>query len=335
MAASDKQSSTYSRVKEIDTLHFTGGIRGRRVEAGWQIGPMGPDGALGNLAPVSEKDVRSAARALGVHVFGADEELLCDPFLRTRIWRPFVELPSNPGLPTDTWASIGHHALQAGDEPYANLARNLAECLRAADVRLRDLSDGYEAQLLSALHAETKTGIRFDNLPLKDLYLAIHSLVAEMGAARDYLAAIVGMHLGAPAKYESLARLIPWLEADARQSERATPMALALLEGLDEASGDAWLSRLTAYRNLFLHRGPMGTGGIENGPHLVESTSAYGLVRTFRMPLPRNGDEEMERDALEEFVALHRVLFHLAARLASMARYAMTPRVVTRADLAD
>ena len=334
MAPSDKQSFTYSRVKEIDTLHFTGGLRGRRSEAGWRIGPMGPNGALGDLAPVSEKDVRAAASALGVHVFGADEELLCDPFLRTRIWRPFVGLPTDPGLPTETWASIGHHALEANDALYANLARNLAECLRAADVRLRDLSDGYEAQLLSALHSETKTGIRFDNLPLKDLYLAIHSLVAEMGAARDYLSAIVGIHLGAPEKYDSLARLTAWLEADARQSERATPMAVALLEGVGEAGGNPWLSRLTAYRNLFLHRGPMGTGSIKDGPHLVESVSAYGLVRTFRMPLPRNGDER-ERDALEEFVTLHRALFHLAAGIASMARYAMTPRVVTHADLAE
>lgn len=335
MATSDKPSFTYSRIKEIDTLHFTGGLRGRRVEAGWRIGPMGPNGALGDLAPVLESDVRATASALGVHVFGADEELLCDPFLRTRIWRPFVDLPTVPGLPTETWASIGHHAQHAGDDPYANLARNLAGCLRAADVRLRDLSDGYETQLLSALHREAKTGARFDNLPLKDLHLAIHSLVAEMGAARDYLSAIVGMHLGAPAKYESLARLTPWLEADARQSERATPMAIALLEGLDEAGGDAWLSRLTAYRNLFLHRGPMGAGDIKDGPYLVESLSAYGLVRTFKMPLPRNGNEETERDALEEFVALHRALFHLASRLASMARYPMTPQVVTRADLAD
>lgn len=335
MATSDRSGFTYSRVREVDTLHFTGGIRGRRAEAGWRIGPIGPNGALGDLAPVPERDIKAAASALGIHVFGADEELLCDPYLRTRIWRPFVGLPSDPGLPTETWASIGHHASEAGDETYANLARNVAECLRAADIRLRDLSDGYESQLLSALNAETQSGVRFDNLPLKDLHLAIHSLVAEMGAARDYLAAIVGMHLGAPEKYNSLAWLLPWLKAKAREAECATPIAVTLLEGVDDSSGDAWLSRLSAYRNLFLHRGPMGSRDIKQGPHLVELASVHGLIRTFKMPLPRNADCEPERDALEEFVALHRALFDLAARLASMARYGMTPRIVTRADVAE
>ncbi|MGV9008069.1 hypothetical protein [Brevundimonas sp.] len=331
----DKPDFTYSRIKEIDILHFTGGIRGRRVEGGWGIGPMGPNGALGSLAPVSEGDVGAAASALGIKVFGADEELLCDPYLRTRIWRPFVGLPHYLGLPTETWASIGHHALEASDELYANLARNVAECLRASDVRLRDLSDEYESQLLSALHSQTEAGVRFDNLPLKDLFLAIHSLVAEMGAARDYLASIVGLHLGAPAKCDSLARLKAWLDADARQVERVAPMAAALLEGVSGESGDPWLNRLTAYRNLFLHRGPMGTSGIEDGPHLVEFIGAYGLIRTFRVPLPRNVAVEVERDALEEFADLHRALFHLASHLASMARYATTPQAVTFADLAD
>jgi hypothetical protein len=318
----------YGRVQTVDTLHFTGGLRGVRAEGGWRLGPFLRDDRLAELGPVREVDIKATAVELKVHIFGADEAVQLEPHLISRIWRPLVGLEARGKLPADTWANIAHRASEAGDEVYAQLARYLSVCLRASDIRLRDISDGYGTQLLAALAKRTEVGKRFANLPLADIHLAIHSFVAEMGAARDYLAAIVGRQLGAPASKDSLARLVDWLEADARKEQAATPVALALTKSWPEDAKDPWLRQLTAYRNLFLHRGPMGAQGMGSAPSLVAADSSFGEVRSLLLPIPRRDEAEDTIDALTEFVRLHRQMLHLAADLADHSPFPGTPRVV-------
>lgn len=323
---------TTHTIHSVDELHFTGGLRGRRRQGGWMIGPLVIDGAFVELGPVPEPEINRVASQLGVRVFGADEIILDDPHLPTRIWQPFVGLKPEPGLPTELWANIAHHALLAGDEGYASLARFTAVCLDAADIRLRDISDGYGAQLLSALHNGMQVGHPFENIPLADLHLAIHSLLAEMGAARDYLAALVGRQLGAPSNKDSLARVIDWLSADARAQEAAQPIARALLQGWTEPK-DPWLKQLTEYRNLFIHRGPIGARGFESAPRLKSFSSPHGEVRTLELPIPRQLAGAATVDALTQFIRLHWQLFHLAAELACLSPYPRTPMVVSSSDI--
>mgnify|MGYP000427481395 CR=1 FL=1 len=321
-----------STVQCVDELHFTGGLRGRRKSGEWTIGPLPKDGVAIEIGPFPESQITKVASELGVRAFGADEIILDDPHLLTRVWEPFVGLKPLPGLPTELWGNIAHHASRAGDENYATLARYITVCLRAADIRLRDISDGYGAQLLSALVNGTKVGHRFENIPLADLHLAIHSLVAEMGAARDYLAALVGHQLGAPSTKDSLARLIDWLSADARSEEAKDPAARLLMAGWNDET-DPWLKQLTGYRNLFLHRGPMGARGIESAPRLEAFASPYGEVRTLILPIPRSSESEHTVDALTQFVRLHWQMFRLAADLAGRASYPMHSVVVTSDDI--
>ncbi len=321
-------------VHMVDELHFTGGLRGRRNGPGWLIGPLLVEGRIVEMGPVPETRINGVAAELGVRVFGADETMLGDPYLPTRIWRPFVGLEATSGLPTELWGNIAHHAADAGDDDYSALARYVAVCLRASDIRLRDISDGYGAQLLSALASGAELGHPFENMPLADLHLAIHSFVAEMGAARDYLAAIVGRQLGAPASKDSLARLMDWLSADARKAEAAQPTALALSRGWADAE-DPWLKQLTDYRNLFLHRGPMGARGFESAPRLTATATRHGEVRTLVLPIPRRLGGPDTVDALTQFVRLHWQMFRLAADLAASASYVSTPTVITSADIID
>jgi len=321
-------------VQIVDELHFTGGLRGRRQGSGWLIGPLRVDGAFVEMGPVPETHISIVAAELRVRAFGADETLLGDPHLPTRIWRPFVGLEATSGLPTELWGNIAHHAAAAADEDYSALARYVSVCLRASDIRLRDISDGYGAQLLSALTNGAEVGHPFENIPLADLHLAIHSFVAEMGAARDYLAAIVGRQLGAPTSKDSLARLIDWLGADARRTAASQPAAVALTRGWADAE-DPWLKQLTDYRNLFLHRGPMGARGFESAPRLAASATRHGEVRTLVLPIPRRLEGPDTVDALTQFVRLHWQMFQLAADLAAVASYASTPIVITSADIVD
>lgn len=323
---------TRRTIRTIDELHFTGGLRGNRREGGWQIGPLLRDGNLVDMATVADEQIQAVAEDFGVRVFAADETTFEDPDLPIRIWRPFVGLDPDRELPTETWANIAHHAMDASDQEYSSFARYVAVCLRASNIRLRDISDGYGAQLRSALNNKTEIGHPFENIPLDNIYLAIHSFVAEMGAARDHLATIVGRQLGAPSNKDSLARLFDWLDADARREQAAHPAAKSLISGWTDQD-DPWLRQLTDYRNLFLHRVPMGARGFEAAPRLIARESRHGEIRTLALPIPRQLDYDEAVDALVQFIRLHWQLFHLAAELAGMSRYPATPRIITRKDL--
>lgn len=307
-----------------ETIHFPGGLRSESTEDGWIFGPVIRGADLVSLGPFPDEHIQPVLETLGLRPFGSDRTLLDDPHLPTRIWRPFVGPELEGNLPSETWASIGLHAENAGDSGYATLARYIAVCLRASDVRLRDLSDGYRAQLLSALRSRIPPGHAFDNLPLSDIHLAIHSLVAEMGSARDYLAAVIGRQIGAPPKKsDSLARLIDWLEKGPGRDHQDDPLVVEFLQGWRNAD-DPWLKQLTDYRNLFLHRGPMGARGFESAPRLAERDTAQGKLRTLDIPIPRYIDSEEMVDALMLFIRLHWLIFNLAAQVASRSPYPST-----------
>lgn len=321
-------------VQIVDEVHFSGGLRARRNKFGWMIGPMLVEGSIVEMGPVLEQDMNAVAKELQVRALGANETILGDPYLPTRIWEPFVGLKPTPGLPTELWSNIAHHAAQAGDQRYSSLARYTDSCLRAAGIRLRDISDGYNSQLLSALNRGIQVGHPFRNIPLNELNLAIHSFVAEMGAARDYLAAIVGRQLGAPESKDSLARLDGWLNSNTRSTELNKPAAQMLMQGWTDVT-DPWLKQLTEYRNLFLHREPMGARGVESAPRINSFKSVHGEVRTLILPIPQSLEGLGTVDALTQFFRLHWQMCHLAANLANVSPYPSTPRRITSTDIAS
>jgi hypothetical protein len=252
-------------------------------------------------------------------MFGADEIDVSDSELRIRRWQPFIRAQ---GLrPEQKWAGISYAALQHGDSAYSKLARNLSASLRAADIRLRDASDEYNRQLRAALKRDTKPGRRFQNIALTDLYLAFHSLLAEMASARDYFAAIAGRHIGASDDEDSLPRLMKWTDAASRQHLRTNPLVAPLAAGWEAGTQDRWLYDLGEYRNRFLHREPMSAGLGGGGAIISERICRHGQVRTLRVEIPAHSDSSDKIDALERFLYLYRRLLELVGRMADQARY--------------
>ncbi|MFC3532314.1 hypothetical protein ACFOLG_08960 [Vogesella facilis] len=321
MIATNFSSNT---VLGTDNLHFTGGIRGYRAEEGWRIGPIVHAGQPALLGPVPDTQVQTLAGLLGVRVFGADEILLDDPHLPSRIWRPLVGLPKGGVLPADSWGAIASAARTAGDNEYASLSKNLAVSLRAADIRLRDVSDEYHRQLRAAIFRGQTPSTWFKNIALSDLHLAIHSLLAEMAAARDYLASITARHLDAPKRIESLARLMDWVSAGSGIAHQSHPLVQPLVSAWHENAQDRWLFDLGEYRNQFLHREPLGAAGRSSALSLVERATSHGLLFTLCMELNTLSVDGQMRDALELFVQLHRKLLHLAHHAAQLAKYPTT-----------
>lgn len=324
---------SYGRMRSVEHIHLTGGLRARRLTGGWGVGPLGrSDGGRGEIATVPDRQLQAVAAQLGLRVFGVDETILGEPSLPMRIWRPLVGMGSR-SLPTETWSSIGHNASRAGDEEYAQLARYISICLVASDIRLRDLSDGYGSQFDAALERRQTVGHRWDNIATADLRLAVHSLVSEIASARDHLARIVGLHVGAPPSKNSLVWLLDWIGAASRRHLLSDPRIAVLRAGWVETSPDRWLHELSEYRNVFLHREPLGARGMEGALSLEIRPTPFGDVPRLQMPLP--GDEGGPAvDALERFVELHRKMTLMAADLADLARYPATLPVITSADLA-
>jgi hypothetical protein len=257
-------------------------------------------------------------------VFGADEISEHERLLPTRVWTPLLGMPRLDHQAADTWAWIASSARQKKDGPSATIAENISISLRAAGIRLRDASDEYHRQLAAALERGQKPSLRFRNIPMMELHLAFHSLLAELASARDYLAAFISRRVGAPEKIDALNRLIGWLEKPDGRSSKSDPAVMALLEGWDTAP-DPWLFDLGEYRNLFLHRQPLGTNEHARWLTLKEHQNAKGVFLLLQMLVPGGSKSFHTCDALVRFVELHAKMCRLAHSIASFSRHEAEP----------
>lgn len=261
-------------------------------------------------------------------MFGADEITISEPLLPARIWTPLIGSPGRP-QPANSWEAVAYNATSIADEAYASLARNLSMSLREAGIRLRDASDEYHRQLRAALARAQPVGRRFSNIPLSDLRLAFHSLLAAMGSARDYLAGIAGLHAGAPANVNGMARLIDWADKGANAAARSDPLLAAILAAWRPADGDRWLFDIGEYRNLFLHREPLGATDAARWMTLVERGTVHGPIRELQLLVPSSAGASTSIDALKRFVELSTRLCTFCNQALSHARYSDAPPHVT------
>lgn len=315
----------YGSVHTVDEIHFTGGIRGHRENIGWNIGPISSEGRLGHFGPVPDAHIRQVANDLGITLLGINEIVFSEQYLTSHIWHPMLSKQSNGFSAADAWGAISSQARIADDHYYADLARNVSVSLRAADIRLRNASDEYHRQLVAGLRRGAIVEKRFTNIALSDLHLAFHSLLAEMGAARDYLSAIVARHVNAPDKIDSLARLIAWVEKGGDPHLTNHPLLSPLLAGWSKNESNRWLFDLGEYRNTFLHREPFGVNGIETGVAIHVTETRLGPIHTLKLDIPIRRDANDKVEALNRFVQLYGHLLALAKQIGDNAKYLPTP----------
>jgi hypothetical protein len=311
----------YGTTQHRDFLHMTGGLRGLKTDGGWLVVPLPGELELRHIGPIPDAQFLQTCQQLGVSLFGGDEVSETDPLLPARVWTPLLGQPLLQHQPADTWAWIEHSARSAGDNTYAALAQNVSVSLRAGGIRLRDASDQYHLQLVAALSRKQKPG-RFQNVALRDLHLAFHSLLAELASTRDYLASVAGTHVGAPDNIDALNRLTSWLQKPAGQTALSDPLISALLKASDKSEPDPWLSDLTDYRNMFLHNEPLATNEHARWLSIVESATVHGNVMLIEMQIPFRRDLPNTCEALRRFVDLHARMCRLADFGAKHAKHA-------------
>lgn len=316
----------YGSVPVGNFLHATGGLRGVLRAAGWLVGPLPHDAAEeAEIGPVPDVQVKGVLRELGAQLFGGDEIAECDPLLPSRSWTPLLGAPWITHQPADTWGWIASAASAASDAGYAALAQSISVSLRAAGIRLRDASDEHHRQLVSAIARGQQPDLRFANAALAGLHLAFHSLLSEMGSARDYLATVAARRVGAPTNIEAASRLVGWAGKSAGRAAAADPLVGRILDAWDKGAPDPWLHDLGEYRNLFLHRQPLGAGEHSRWLRLVEHNGGHRRALLITMQIEcRPGVPDL-CDALTRFVGLYEKLCRLADFAATLAAYAPMP----------
>lgn len=316
-------------VQAITQLHLAGGLRAPMHSRGlWSLGPVLAEQTVKEFTPRPIRQINGIATEIGSTIFGGDDITGVGTPLLSRNWTPLDGPDRNWPQPADKWRAIEGNAADAGDGAYAELAGHIAFSLGAAGIRLRDASDRYNDQLMAAIAAKKKTGDRFGNLPLSDLQLAFHSVLSELASSRDYFAKMLAITFGAPIRIDSFARLKDWLDAPARASLCATPIVADMLCAYDSKSPDPWLFELTEYRNLFLHRKPIGQSGAD---YLQYHECHYQglIIPIINMPLGDDDPFAPKQDALLRFLRIYRLMTNLLNRGADSARYAATfPSIV-------
>ncbi|WP_321818202.1 MULTISPECIES: hypothetical protein [unclassified Paraburkholderia] len=316
-------NATYGKARTRAELHFTGGFRGFQQPEGWVIAPMLIDENLRAVGPFQLEEIRGIARELDVSILGINELSIMENQPEYQVWMDISALGEGQGpSAADLWSSISANARRASEADYADLASNIAASLRAADIRIRDASHQYHIQLIPALQRKQIAGRRFTNLAMADLFLAFHSLLVELCAARDYLAAIVARHLGAGANVDSMAKLDGWTKRTANADTKDDVLVRELMEDYKE---QRWLAELTEYRNRVLHREPMGAGGIKRGAMLVELNTRMGSVQKLYLAIPAAFDADRTVDALGHLSSLHQKMQSLAKRISMHALFPGKP----------
>lgn len=285
-----------------EEVHFSGGLKGAPTNLGWALFPVSDDKESDAIVFKTPEDhLAFAAKECGLRYLGACIKYVSGANSPSMdVWEFGPRDPQNGLGAADSWATIGHQAAKAGDTKYAEAASYVCANLKAAGLRLRDVSNGYHDQLNWALAEKRAPGTWFSNAALQDLYADFHSLASELSSARDHVAMIAAMHVGAPERIESLSRLEEWIEKPVNQSHAANPMVHALLDALGSKTAPGWLRSMGDLRNEMLHRIPMSANRSVAGLVIEQSQTSLGMVSKIRLaePLSETPLSEQQQDPL-------------------------------------
>lgn len=243
-------------------LHLTGGLQAHMAEKGFVIKPMLAENRVCMTGPFSLPQMAKIASNIGVTLLGIDQISDAKTPLPCRTWQPFRSSPRD--IPAaDLWSNISANADHLGEELASAIARRISFSFHAVGIRIRDASENFHRQLLAVTPTAKHEPQRFKNIQLFDIRLALHSILSELASARDYLAYWFARDLGAPDNVDALNRLKRWIDKNGGSSSLPAELS-EYLRAYDETSPDPWVEQITHFRNLHLHREPIGSGGVED-----------------------------------------------------------------------
>lgn len=267
-----------------ETLYFTGGLVALPVSRQELIlGPIQVTPKDAYIGPMSFHDACGVAAEVGSYLVGANHVHVGQSPERVEFWSPFPGVTGKSEKTADAWHGISFAAGEAGDEVTAELANYLSLSLQFAGLRMREVCRLHNEQLRWALALPRKPGGRFSNVAMFDLHLAIHSLVADLCAARDYLATLAAIGVNAKKGTDSFARLCSWLKKEANSKFRSDPFVDLLLTAAGTETEPGWLTELGEMRNRFMHRQPLAADHASTALLFRTTATKVGAMSTIQL----------------------------------------------------
>ncbi|RWR27260.1 hypothetical protein D2T31_17510 [Sinirhodobacter populi] len=304
-------------------IYFTGGFRAAKVaDDAWRIEPIFANDKPCAAGPLTKIQLQSLVKqnnfqAVAFHRFGWVDGAYHSS------WAPIIPNKTNHlEGPASLWSNIagniarprtkdffessksrtGEEIAKAIDDqhPVEALARYISLSLRSMDISVEQIAVHYHEQLVNRMASGRLDHTRSSNTLSQTLYAHVHSFFLHLGAARDYLGALVAYRIGLdPKKFDSMARLV----GELRYTNSPADPLLALLltsgnivvhpQSPNKFQVSGWMQEVTALRNELVHKRPYGSKYNERAGWVVTLQKEAGLFRYFR-PLEINGKAEKD-----------------------------------------
>lgn len=189
-------------------------------------------------------------------------------------------------------------SLLDADDDTERLAGSISLSLRNMDIALEQVTEFYNENLTGMMAQKNLSGNRVKSSLDDTLYAQVHSFFMHLGAARDYLGALIAVRIGRDANnFDSMAKLIKLV----RTTDFSSDALLTLLHvkgclqhkplTLDKVQAAGWLEDVTDLRNQFMHRRPYGAKFVEQMGYAKVIDENAGLYRYVRPILRPDGSE--------------------------------------------
>jgi len=341
-------------------IHCLGGFRAAKVEKDvWMVEPILEDGQPCRKGFLKKAELQALTHKSGLmpiafQNFGWSEGIYYSS------WSPLIPGRTNHLQgPSDLWSNVASNLARrrAGAElkdmkgttrekvaqllddrsEQEWLARSISFSLRSMDISVERIVEFYHEQLVNLMAAGRVNGQRSTNTQDQTLYAQVHSFFLHLGAARDYLGALIAVRIGMnPRKIDCMARLIDAL----RPRHAGSDAILTLLErrkcvepvptNPSRRQMSGWLKEATELRNQFIHRQPYGARHVEGFGHATAISPEMGIYRYVRPVLV---DNDSDRDILNVVVSHYRKVTELFQEAAEVSGGDISVLTLTDRDI--
>lgn len=295
-------------------VYCTGGFRGAKARDDyWAIEPIYENAEARVKGFLRNSQFRELIRLSGLRVVGFQSSSWFNGEWHSS-WRPMI--PGERNLvrsPAGIWGDIAKNIFLAsradqisainyiGQTKVATLlddrtveerlAQAISLSLRSLDHSVEQIAQHYNEQLVNRMYSGRVNGEKVSNTMDQELSAHVHAFFLQIGAARDYLAALIAHRLGMDAshgKIDTMNALIAKLRSE--HAGREPMLDLLIKRGwlvtstvsAEKWMASGWLKEITDLRNEIVHRRPYGSAYLERFGCAVAIDAGLGLFRFFR-----------------------------------------------------
>lgn len=339
-------------------IHYTGGLRAyERAPNSWFVMPIYDKGPCAK-GLMSKAHMGAFLKQSGVKPISFQDMGWINGMYHSR-WVPIVPgRRNNATSPSDHWSRISGNLsrqrtadvlktfdtpsvkqiteLMDGRGPIEGLAQAITLSLRNIDISVEQIAEFYHERLIDLMASGLLDGRRSATSLEETLYAHVHAFFMHVGAARDYLAALVAARIGLnPSKVDALSRLVERLRT---AHFNIDPILKVLVDkgylrianaNSSKIETAGWLADISQLRNKLVHTRPYGFMFAEMMGYAATVDGEHGLFRYCRPIIVHDA----EADVLELINDHYATLSSLFLECAEVSGYNTGIAVLTDEDI--